>query len=161
MSWCESVLAVHINCVKGFLREARTLDLAYEPGSYSDNDRCAGTRHSYVECCNSEKIRSDPAGIIGQKTGRAPPVCEQQLVVHGKCIENFLRTSIANKTDYVFLTHSGTHKCKGTRDQFDKCMQMHKDVASGAMKHPESNANVSAKSTSKHFAVTGGGLSAS
>eukprot|EP00929_Paragymnodinium_shiwhaense_P026455 TRINITY_DN15740_c0_g1_i1.p1 TRINITY_DN15740_c0_g1~~TRINITY_DN15740_c0_g1_i1.p1 ORF type:complete len:141 (-),score=27.21 TRINITY_DN15740_c0_g1_i1:304-726(-) len=123
MSWCERVLATHIECAKNFLREARTFDLAYEPGTYGSSDRCAGTRHAYVECINDPRRKNSTVKGILRQTGSGPPLCEQELNIHGKCIENWLRSAMDTKSDYLFLTHDGRHKCQATRDAFDKCIK--------------------------------------
>mmetsp|Transcript_116746 Transcript_116746/g.310628 ORF Transcript_116746/g.310628 Transcript_116746/m.310628 type:complete len:160 (-) Transcript_116746:124-603(-) len=132
MSWCERSLADHVDCVKSFLRDARMNDLKYEPGTYGENDRCATTRHAYVEC-TQDPIRKANALSVAQQSGTGPPPCEMELSIHSKCIERFLRTALATSTDYVFLTHKGTNKCISTRDAFDKCMKQAKQIAAGAM----------------------------
>mmetsp|Transcript_19377 Transcript_19377/g.45450 ORF Transcript_19377/g.45450 Transcript_19377/m.45450 type:complete len:161 (-) Transcript_19377:93-575(-) len=133
MSWCERVLADHIDCVKAFLRDARTHNLPYEPGSYGDGDRCASTRHAYVECTQDPKRKLN-ALSVAQPSGAGPVPCEMELNMHGKCIERFLRSALANATDYVFLTHTGVNKCLPTRDAFDKCLKGTKDLKEGKAK---------------------------
>merc|ERR1711924_192408 len=133
MSWCERALADHVDCAKTFLRNATTYKLPYEPGSYGENDRCAGTRHAYVECCNDPGRKK---AYTQAQDSSAPLLCEMELTIHGKCIEGWMRSAIANGTDYAFLTHSGKDKCRETREVFNKCLKTNLDIQSGRIKDP-------------------------
>mmetsp|Transcript_31682 Transcript_31682/g.80419 ORF Transcript_31682/g.80419 Transcript_31682/m.80419 type:complete len:197 (+) Transcript_31682:36-626(+) len=57
MATCERPLHKHVECVKGFLREARTRGLAYSPGSGGEDDRCKDTRQAYVDCRRAPPLK--------------------------------------------------------------------------------------------------------
>eukprot|EP00445_Apocalathium_hangoei_P003006 CAMPEP_0203860984 /NCGR_PEP_ID=MMETSP0359-20131031/12746_1 /ASSEMBLY_ACC=CAM_ASM_000338 /TAXON_ID=268821 /ORGANISM="Scrippsiella Hangoei, Strain SHTV-5" /LENGTH=192 /DNA_ID=CAMNT_0050778147 /DNA_START=41 /DNA_END=620 /DNA_ORIENTATION=- len=57
MATCERPLHKHVECVKGFLREARTHGLAYAPGSGGEDDRCKDTRQAYVDCRRAPPLK--------------------------------------------------------------------------------------------------------
>ncbi|CAE7747229.1 unnamed protein product, partial [Symbiodinium pilosum] len=63
MSWCERRLHAHVDCVKGFLREARENETPYAPGSYHEYDKCADTRQAYVNCTHGPKQKVEPQRI--------------------------------------------------------------------------------------------------
>ncbi|CAE8623700.1 unnamed protein product, partial [Polarella glacialis] len=58
-SWCERELAKHVSCVKDFLRDARSHDQPYMPGSNTEHDRCTTTRQEYVDCVHGPRTQPE------------------------------------------------------------------------------------------------------
>merc|ERR1712113_132857 len=113
------------------------------------NDRCAGTRHAYVECCHDPQ-RKKAFAELPQK-GSAPPLCEMELAMHGKCVERYLRTSMAKGDDYFFLSHKGQDKCASTRATFTQCLKGNLDIQSGKTMDPTNYTSpISRKSSRKN-----------
>eukprot|EP00933_Yihiella_yeosuensis_P027285 TRINITY_DN21163_c0_g4_i1.p2 TRINITY_DN21163_c0_g4~~TRINITY_DN21163_c0_g4_i1.p2 ORF type:complete len:192 (-),score=42.40 TRINITY_DN21163_c0_g4_i1:134-709(-) len=185
MSWCERPLHDHINCVKKFLRDARTQEMPYTPGSYTEFDKCAETRQAYVDCVHGPRQKVEPRGIprvssqaqpldfykhtqtTGEpaqedaasqagdsSTSRPPPVCEMELNIHGKCVENYLRNSITKGQDYIFLGADGVDKCAHSRTAFDQCIKGNKELAEGKKKDTHWAPWDSLK-VAKHFSIGG------
>eukprot|EP00812_Abedinium_dasypus_P010577 NODE_4188_length_701_cov_359.150155.p1 GENE.NODE_4188_length_701_cov_359.150155~~NODE_4188_length_701_cov_359.150155.p1 ORF type:complete len:148 (+),score=32.50 NODE_4188_length_701_cov_359.150155:102-545(+) len=141
MSWCDRSLADHVDCVKAFLRDARTNDLIYAPGTHGEHDRCTGTRNAFVECAADPKRRGIQRGFsyfLGQEMHGGPKACEAELVLHGKCIEKNVRDA-ACKGDqpyYAFMNPDAPDKCAKSRLRFDKCMEETIAIKASSMEDP-------------------------
>ncbi|KAF4694544.1 hypothetical protein FOZ60_007779 [Perkinsus olseni] len=109
---CNKELSAHTDCVKAFLREARTDHTPYLPGTGDPNyDKCSGSREHFAKCMRR-----------GQMTG-APSV--------GLCPQNYLNRArwssifTVNVSPIIFGAIV-EDKCFLTRAAFEKCMMYQK-----------------------------------
>ncbi|KAF4716885.1 hypothetical protein FOZ62_030387 [Perkinsus olseni] len=125
---CNKELSAHTDCVKAFLREARTDHTPYLPGTGDPNyDKCSGSREHFAKCMRERP--DDRSTFRRTMSTELPQPCEMELNLHGQCVANYLAQSVRTGKDYMFLGRGSSQmedKCFLTRAAFEKCMMYQK-----------------------------------
>jgi len=180
---CERVLRKHVECVKCFLRDARSNDLIYAPGSHGEHDRCQDTRKAYEQCRLDPPKKAEKQAITltgtqaqpldfykqrsifglfskedDQKRSRDAPPCQMELNMHGNCVANHFRTAMTNGTNYIWLAHAqdeAEDKCFNTRASFEKCIMGNRAIGEGRLLDTQKSEPWESRKLSEHFSVRG------
>mmetsp|Transcript_57731 Transcript_57731/g.80124 ORF Transcript_57731/g.80124 Transcript_57731/m.80124 type:complete len:189 (+) Transcript_57731:61-627(+) len=118
MTWCERRLNAHVDCVKGFLREARENETPYAPGTYNEYDKCGDTRQAYVNCTHGPKQKVGKQ-VINQVSTQAQPLDFYKQQAHSG------RVGATDSEPLPTLLHSrhGPRTCEMELSVHGKCVE--------------------------------------
>uniref|UniRef100_UPI003F778586 ISPR1 n=1 Tax=Perkinsus marinus TaxID=31276 RepID=UPI003F778586 len=124
---CNKELTAHIDCVKSFLREARTKHTPYLPGTgAAAADKCSGSREYFAKCT---MYAAATTSFRRTMSTEMPQPCEMELNLHGQCVGNYLTQSIRTGKAAAGAARGAAQsedKCFLTRAAFEKCMMYQK-----------------------------------